>query len=91
MKGSNNQIPSDEGFELFDGDGDDLEVDYDEELEGEGDENNSENAEIQPLENIENDNVNTKEPTDLVLLRKINDIVTDVKKQCTKSLLPFLI
>ena len=90
MKGSNNQIPPDEGFELFDGDGDDLDVDYDEELEGEGGENNPENAEIQPSENIENDNVNTKEPTDLVLLRKINDTVNDVKNQCTKSLLPFL-
>ena len=77
MKGSNNQVPPDEGFELFDGDGDDLDVDYDEELEGEGDENNLENADIQPSENIENDNVNTKEPTDLVLLRKINDTVSD--------------
>ena len=90
MKGSNNQIPPDEGFELFDGDVDYLDVDYDEKLEGEGDENNQENADIQPPENIENDNVNTKEPTDLVLLRKINDIVNDVKKQCTRSLLPFL-
>ena len=90
MKGSKNQVPPDEGFELFDGDGNDLDVDYDEELEGEGDENNPENAEIQPSENIENDSVNTKEPTDLVLLRKINDTVNDVKKQCTKSLLPFL-
>ena len=59
MKGSNNQVPLDEGFEVFDGDGEDLDVDYDEELEG---------------RNIENDNVNTKEPTDLVLLRKINGI-----------------
>ena len=41
-------------------------------------------------ENIENDNVNTKEPTGVVLLIKINDTVNDVKKQCTKSLLPFL-
>ena len=65
-------------------------MDCDEELEGEGDENNQENAEIQPSENIENDNVNMKEPTDLVLLRKINDTVNDEKKQCTKSLLPFL-
>ena len=48
------------------------------------------NAEIQPSENIENDNVNTKEPTDLVLLRKINHTVNDVKKQCTISLLQFL-
>ena len=48
------------------------------------------NAEIQLSEKIENDNVNTKEPADLVLLRKINDTVNDVKKQCTKSLLPFL-
>ena len=31
-----------------------------------------------------------KEPTDLVLLRKINDTINEVKKQCTKSLLPFL-
>ena len=84
MKGSNNQAPPDEGFELFDGDRDDLDVDYVDELEGEGDENNQENAEIQPWENIENDNVNTKEPTDLVLLRKINDTVNDVKKQYTK-------
>ena len=90
MKGSNNQVPLDEGFELFDGDGDGLDEDYDEELEGEGDENNPENAEIQLSENIENDNVNMKEPTDLVLLRKNNDTVNDVKKQCTKSLLPFL-
>ena len=60
MKGSNNQVPLDEGFEVFDGDGEDLDVDYDEELEG---------------RNIENDNVNTKEPTDLVLLRKINGTV----------------
>ena len=30
MKASNNQVPPDEGFELFDGDGDDLDVDYDE-------------------------------------------------------------
>ena len=90
MKGSNNQVSPDEGFELFDGDGDDLDVHYDEDLEGKGDENNPENAEIQTSENIENDNVNTKEPTDLVLLRKISDTVNDVKKQCTKSLLPFL-
>ena len=76
MKGSNNQVPPDEGFELFDGDGDYLDVDYDEELEGEGDEKNPENAGIQPSENIENDNVNTKEPTDLVLVRKINDTFT---------------
>ena len=48
------------------------------------------NAEIQPSENIENDNVNTKEPTDLALLRKINHTVNDVKKQCTISLLQFL-
>ena len=34
MKGSNNQAPPDEGFELFDSNGDDLDVDYDEELEG---------------------------------------------------------
>ena len=26
MKGSNNQVPPDEGFELFDGNGDDLDV-----------------------------------------------------------------
>ena len=32
-----------------------------------------------------------KEPTDLVLLRKINDTVNDVKKQCKKSLLLFLV
>ena len=43
-----------------------------------------------PSENIENENVNTKEPTDLVLLTKINDTVNDVKKECTKSLLTFL-
>ena len=49
----------------------DLDVDWDEECEGEGDENNPKNAEIEPSENIENDIVNTKEPTDLVLLRKI--------------------
>ena len=90
MKGSNNQVPPDEGFELFDGNGDDLDVDYGEELEGEGDENNPDNVEIQPSKNIENDNVNTEEPTDLVLLRKINDTINDVKKQRTKSLLPFL-
>ena len=46
MKGSNNQVPPDEGFELFDSDGDDLDVDYDEELEVEGDKNNPENATI---------------------------------------------
>ena len=57
-----NQVPPDESFELFDGDGNYLDVDYDEELESERDENNSENAKIQPSENIENDNVNTKEP-----------------------------
>ena len=90
MKGSNNQVHHDEGFEPFDGDGNALDVDYDQELEGEGDENNPENAEIRPSENIENGNVNTKEPTDLVLLRKINDTSNDVKKQCTKSLLLFL-
>ena len=81
MKCPNNQDPPDEGFELFDGD---------EELEGEGDENNPDNAEIQPPENIEYDSVNTKEPTDLVQLRKMNDTINDTKKQCTKSLLPFL-
>ena len=48
------------------------------------------NAEIQPSENIENDNVNTKELTDLALLRKINHTVNDVKKQCTIALLQFL-
>ena len=59
MNCSNNQVPPDENiFELFDGDGDDLDVDYDEELEGEGVENNQENPEMQPSENIENDNVN---------------------------------
>ena len=63
---------------------------YNEYLEGEGGENNTENAKIQPSENIENDNVNKNEPTDLVLLRKINDTINCVKKQCTKSLLPFL-
>ena len=88
MKGLNNQVPADKGFELFDGDGDNLDVDYDEELEGEGEEDNLENAEIQ--QNIENGNINTNEPTDLVLLRKINDTVNDGKKQYTKSLLPFL-
>ena len=90
LKGENNQAPPDKRFELFDGDGDDLDVDYDEKLDGERDENNPENAEIQPSEIIENDNVNTKELTDLVLLRKIIDTVNDVKKECTKSLLPFL-
>ena len=90
MKDLNNQILPDEGFELFDGDAGDLDVGYDDELEGAGDENNPENTEIQPSENIENDNVNTKEPTVLVLLRKINDTINDVKKQCTKLLLPFL-
>ena len=60
MKDSNNQVPPDEGFELSDGDGDDLDVDYDEELVSEGDENNPENTEIEPSENIENENVNTK-------------------------------
>ena len=60
MKGSNNRVSPDEGSELFDGDGDDLDVDYHEKLEDEGDENNPENAEIQPSENIENENVNTK-------------------------------
>ena len=39
MKGSNNQARPDEGFELFDSNGDDLDVDYDEELDGERDEN----------------------------------------------------
>ena len=63
MKDSNNQVPPDEGFELSDGD-------YDEEWVGEGEENNPENTEIEPSENIENENVNTKEPTDLVLLTK---------------------
>ena len=76
-------------MEHFDDNGDDLDADY-EELEGEGDKNNPENAEIQPSENIENDNVNKKGPTDLVLLRKINDTVNDIKKQCTKQLLNFL-
>ena len=90
IKGSNNRVPLDEGFALFDGDGDNLDVDYDEEIKGEEDKNNQENAEIQPSENIENDNVNTKEPTDLALLRKIDDTINDVKKQCTKVLLPFL-
>ena len=90
MKGSNNEVPPDEGFEPFDGDGDDLDVDYDEESEGEGDQNNPENPEIQPSENIENDNVNMTEPTDVVLSRKVYDTVNDIKKQCTKSLLPFL-
>ena len=70
IKGSNNQVPPDEDFELFDDDGDYLGVDYDEELEGERDENIPENAEIQPSENIEKKNVNTKEPTDLVVLGK---------------------
>ena len=60
MKGSNNQVSPDEGSELFDGNEDDLDVDYHEELEDEGDKNNPENAEIQPSENIENENVNTK-------------------------------
>ena len=83
MKGSNNQFPPDKGFELVDGDGDDLDVDYNEELEGKGDENSLENAEIQPSENIEDDNVNTKK-------RQLNDTLHDVNKQCTKSLLPFL-
>ena len=59
MKGSSNQVPPDERFKFFDGDGDDLGVDFGEELEGEGDENNPRNAEIQPSENIENDKVNT--------------------------------
>ena len=63
MKDSNNQVPPDEGFELSDGD-------YDEEWVGEGEENNPENTEIEPSENIENENANTKEPTDLVLLTK---------------------
>ena len=90
MKGSNNKVPPYEGFELFGDDWDDLYVDYDEELEGEGDKNKLENAEIQPSENIENENVNTKDLTDLVLLRKINDTVNEVKKQCTNSLLSFL-
>ena len=90
MKGSNNQVPPDEGFELFGGDWDALDVDYDEELEGEGDKNKLENAEIQPSENVENENVNTKDLTDLLLLRKINDTVNEVKKQCTKSLFSFL-
>ena len=80
MKGSNNQVPPDEGFKLFDGDGDDLDVDHDEEFEGEGDKKNPENVEIQSSENMENDKVNTKQPTDLVLLRKINDIDNDVRK-----------
>ena len=45
MNCSNNQVPPDENiFELFDGDGDDLDVDYDEELEGERVEHNQENA-----------------------------------------------
>ena len=35
MKGSNNQVTPDEGFELFNSDGNDLDVDCDEELEGE--------------------------------------------------------
>ena len=48
------------------------------------------NTEIQASKNIENDNVNTKEPTDLALLRKINHTISDVKKQCTISLLQFL-
>ena len=39
-----------------------------------------ENVEIQSSENMENDKVNTKQPTDLVLLRKINDIDNDVRK-----------
>ena len=89
MKGSNNQVSPDEGFERFDWDGDDLDVDYDEEFEGERD-GTTQNSEIETSENIESDNVNTKEPTDLVLLRTINDTVNDVKKQCRKSLIPFL-
>ena len=52
----------------------------DEEFEGEGDKKNPENVEIQSSENMENDKVNTKQPTDLVLLRKINDIDNDVRK-----------
>ena len=35
MKGSINQVTPDEGFELFNSDGNDLDVDCDEELEGE--------------------------------------------------------
>ena len=70
IKGSNNQVPPDGDFELFDDDGGYLDVDHDEELEGERDENIPENAEIQPSENIEKENVNTKEPTDLVVLGK---------------------
>ena len=42
MKGSNNQVSPDEGFERFDWDGDDFDVDYDEEFEGERDGNNAE-------------------------------------------------
>ena len=52
MKDSNNQVPPDESVEIFDANGDDLDVDYDEKLENEGDENNQRNAEIQPSENI---------------------------------------
>ena len=70
IKGSNNQVPPDGDFELFDDDGGYLDVDHDEELEGERDENIPENAEIQPSVNIEKENVNTKEPTDLVVLGK---------------------
>ena len=90
MKSSNNQVSPDEGFERFDWDGDDFDVDYDEEFEGERETGTTQNSEIETSENIESDNVNTKEPTDLVLLRTINDTVNDVKKQCTKSLIPFL-
>ena len=42
MKGSNNQVSPDEGFERFDWDGDDFDADYDEEFEGERDGNNAE-------------------------------------------------
>ena len=46
MKGSNSDVQADEGFDFFDGDGDDLDIDYNKELEGVADKNKPENAEI---------------------------------------------
>ena len=110
MKGQTAKVkaPPDEGLELVDGDGEDLDVDYLEDLEDNSQENeegtdgdeqgtNYENTNL--VENLEceddnmpiSNNTEVMNTNDLQLLQKINDTFCHVKKECSNTLLPFLV
>ena len=103
------KAPPDEGLELVDGDGEDLDVDYLEDLEDDSQENeegtdgdeqgtNYENTNLVENLECEDDNMPISNNTEVIntndlqlLQRKSMALFCHMQKECSNTLLPFLV